>query len=145
MRNITTRTAAAAAAIALGATAPAGAAQPAAGDNIELTSANGRATCHIVGDDYGWAGGAICLHRSASGWPDGWFAISWPFWCTPTAWLSGTAGTAKIVLPDGCVFPGATNTVEDGQEATSRDGWVSVLYGHGVVRSLFPMPYMEIL
>jgi len=145
MRSAATRAAAAATALAMGLSTAAGAAQPAAGDTIELASANGRTSCQIVGDDYGWAGGAICIHRAASGWPDGWFAISWPFWCTPTAWLSNTTGPAKIVLPDGCVFPGATNTVEDGEQATSRDGWVSVLYGRGVVRSLFPMPYMEVL
>ena len=136
---------AAATALVMGLSAVAGAAQPPAGDTIELTSVNGRTSCQIVGDDYGWAGGAVCIHRTASGWPDGWFAISWPFWCTPTAWLSDTTGPAKVVLPDGCVFPGAAHTTADGEQATSRDGWVSVLYGRGVVRSLFPRPYMEVL
>ena len=133
------------AAIAMATPAAAGAAQPPSGSAIELASVNSRTTCQIVDDDYGWVGGAICIHRTHTGWPDGWFAIAWAFWCTPTAWHSNPAGTAKIVLPDGCAFPGATHAFEDGEQATFKDGWVTVLYGPGVVRNPFAMAYMEIL
>lgn len=136
---------AAAAALTFAATTTAGAAQPPNSGTIELASATNRTTCQIVGDDYGWAGGAICIHRTNTGWPDGWFAISWAFWCTPTAWLSSTTGPAKIVLPDGCAFPGATHALPNGEQATFKDGWVTVLYGTGVVRNPFAKPYMEIL
>ena len=58
--------AAAAAALTFAATTAAGAAQPPTSGTIELASATNRTTCQIVGDDYGWAGGAICH----TGWVD---------------------------------------------------------------------------
>ena len=37
------------------------------------------------------------------------------------------------------------HTLEDGEQATYKDGWVTVLYGPGVVRNPFARAYMEIL